>query len=104
MGEGNLTKEERSHMHYIRERLSRARVYLLERSDKFPLHARGLAVSELAGAAVGAEPDRVVVDVLVQLPPFSVGGKPHVAALGAGGCQGNLGLHADESMSNYAAV
>ena len=43
------------------------------------------------------EPDRVVVDVQVQLPPVGVGGKPHVAALGAGGYQGNLGLHAHES-------
>jgi hypothetical protein len=59
----------------------------------------GLAVSELARVAVGAEPDRVVVDVEVQLPPVGVGGKPHVAALGAGGCQGDLGLHGHESMS-----
>jgi hypothetical protein len=62
------------------------------------VHPPALTVSELARVAVGAEPDRVVVDVQVQLPPVGVGGKPDVAAFGASGCQGNLGLHADESV------
>ena len=35
--------------------------------------------------------------VEVQPPPVLVGGKPHVTALGAGGCQGNLGLHTFDS-------
>ena len=48
--------------------------------------APALTVSELARVAVGAEPDRIVVYVEVELPPFRVGGKPHVSALGAGGC------------------
>jgi hypothetical protein len=40
MVEDKLTAQERKHLHYLRERLSRARVFLLEKSDKFPLEVR----------------------------------------------------------------
>jgi hypothetical protein len=36
----HLTDQERRYMHYIAERLSRCRAYLLEKSDELPLQTR----------------------------------------------------------------
>ena len=70
------------------------------------LHARASkqarsAVAELSLVALRAEPNKLVVDVEVQLPAVPVGGQPHVAALGAGRCLYDLRLHDDRV---YAAA
>jgi hypothetical protein len=56
-------------------------------------NTRDLTAAELAVIALGAEPDEFVVYVDVKAPAVPVGGQSDVAALGAGGCFCDLGLH-----------